>query len=260
MDFLLAVTARFSCAFESSHLAGGNFGLCMLKSGSQKGFAHRGYEFLGCGDEDEARAACNPAPLPMPKSQESQANLEVAVRMARSNGVQTEPCGMGVWLGARWYQSATTGRWLWDDGSVLLNGSFGTAVDGVYANWASGQPSALTDHEIEPLLYLSYPSGHWHDARLQKHKLAVVCQETVAQGTGSLVLQGPFGNQSFSAIAGQPLQVGPLEGLALQTGDMLLVTEPYKACGMARAEALLGGMLKIWIHFLIGYAAYLLMT
>ena len=178
--------------------AGGTFALCMLKSGSKKAFANRGYEFLGCGNEDEARAACNPAPLPMPKSLESQLNLEAAVAMARKEGVQIHPCGMGVWLGARWYGSSSAGRWLWDDGSMLLNGSFDTveASVGVYTNWAPGQPSAIRDHETEPLLYLSYPSGRWHDARLQKHQFAVVCQETVAQGTGSLRLQGPFSRLS----------------------------------------------------------------
>ncbi|CAK9090150.1 Uncharacterized protein SCF082_LOCUS42528 [Durusdinium trenchii] len=221
---------------------GGTFALCMLKSGSKKAFANRGYEFLGCGNEDEARAACNPAPLPMPKSLESQLNLEAAVAMARKEGVQIHPCGMGVWLGARWYGSSSAGRWLWDDGSMLLNGSFDTveASVGVYTNWAPGQPSAIGDHETEPLLYLSYPSGRWHDARLQKHQFAVVCQETVAQGTGSLRLQGPFGNQTFTASAGEQLQISPLEGLDLAVGDMLLATWPNEPCGIARA-APLGG-------------------
>lgn len=225
---------------------GGEFGLCLLRSGSKKSFANRGYEFLGCGNEDEARAACNPAPLPMPKSAASQSNLEAAVSLARSNGVQISPCGKGVWLGARWYASGSSGRWVWDDASLLLNGSFHSLGEGlgeglqVYTKWASGEPSAMGDHAKEPSLYMSFPSGEWHDARPQKHELAIVCQESVAQGTGSLLLQGPFGNQSFSALAGQQLQVSVLEGLGLASGDMLLASYTEKPCGLA-AAAPLGG-------------------
>ena len=230
--------ANFTSGVEPVPRGGGDFALCMHKSGfGEASFAYRGYQFLGCGNEDEARAACNPAPLPMPKSPQSQANLQAAVAEARERGVQVSPCGMGLWLGARWYSS---GRWMWDDGSLLLNGSYDGAVDQEegYMNWAAGQPSA-TDHVKEPLVYMSVPDGGWHDARQLKHQLAIVCQEFVSQGTGSLQLEGPYSGQNFSASAGGQLQLTNLQGVGLRAGDLLLASAT--ACGKAKPVQSLGG-------------------
>ena len=233
-------TANFTAGTQPVPRGGGDFALCMHRSGfGENAFAVRGYQFLGCGNEDEARAACTPAPLPMPKSPQSQANLQAAVTEAREQGVQVSPCGMGVWLGARWYSS---GHWMWDDGSMLLNGSFddvaGHEVE--YMNWAVGQPSAV-NHSHEPLVYMRIPDGGWHDAREHKHSFGVVCQEFASQGTGSLQLQGPYSGQNFSALAGRPLQLSGVAGLGLSAGDLLLAAEAGRACGQAEAVHALGG-------------------
>ena len=212
-------TANFTAGMQPVPRGGGDFALCMHRRGfGDNAFAARGYQFLGCGNEDEARAACTPAPLPMPKSQQSQANLEAAVTEAREQGVQVSPCGMGLWLGARWYSS---GHWMWDDGSMLLNGSFDDLAghEAEYMNWAVGQPSAI-NHSSEPLVYMRVPDGGWHDAREQKHSFAIVCQEFASQATGSLQLQGPYSGQNFSAVAGHPLQLSGVAGLGLSAGGL----------------------------------------
>ncbi|CAE7774243.1 unnamed protein product [Symbiodinium necroappetens] len=233
-------TANFTAGMQPVPRGGGDFALCMHRRGfGDNAFAARGYQFLGCGNEDEARAACTPAPLPMPKSQQSQANLEAAVTEAREQGVQVSPCGMGLWLGARWYSS---GHWMWDDGSMLLNGSFDDLAghEAEYMNWAVGQPSAI-NHSNEPLVYMRVPDGGWHDAREQKHSFAIVCQEFASQATGSLQLQGPYSGQNFSAVAGHPLQLSGVAGLGLSAGDLLLAAEAGKPCGQAEAVHALGG-------------------
>ncbi|CAE8599893.1 unnamed protein product, partial [Polarella glacialis] len=146
----------------------------------------------------------------------------------------------------RWYYS--TGRYDWDDGTPLSAGeveasSGEEAVDGgFYMNWDQGQPSApMGEQGLEQQLYMAVSNGKWHDARVGKHSLAIVCQESVAQATGLLRLEGPLGGQVFSATAGRPLVVSGLEGVGLVAADLLLVADLGKSCGTAPAAVKLGG-------------------
>eukprot|EP00930_Biecheleria_cincta_P035475 TRINITY_DN24396_c0_g2_i1.p1 TRINITY_DN24396_c0_g2~~TRINITY_DN24396_c0_g2_i1.p1 ORF type:complete len:4398 (+),score=706.18 TRINITY_DN24396_c0_g2_i1:1156-13194(+) len=248
-------TANFSTGSTPVARGGGHFALCQRRgegaatTSSAAGsatFTNRGYVFLGCGDEEEARAACNPRSLPMPKNNVSQANLKAAILAARAAGVQNSPCGQGVWLGARWFY--TTGRWDWDDGVPLSDGPVdetdGAAevLNGRYMNWAQGQPSAgAAYHENEPSIYLSVSTMQWHDARPRRASLAIVCQEAVSQVTGNLQLQGPLGGQVFTSPAGRSLNITDLKGVGLKPLDLMMITYANASCGDALPATQLGG-------------------
>lgn len=170
----------------------------------------------------------------MPKYVASQHVLQKAIAEARAAGIQTGPCGDGVWLGGKW--DSTRSRWEWDD-RVAFSSGHAPAVEAVgdtsppvsYTNWAAGQPSAKERQDDEPLVYLDTSSGQWHDSHPNKYEFGIVCQEALPRPAGTLQLDGPFGHQQFEAVGGRPLSVEGLSGVGLAPGDILLVVE--QPCG-----------------------------
>jgi hypothetical protein len=86
----------------------------------------------------------------------------VSIDDAAENAFVKSHVGLDSRIGAS--DQSTEGAWLWDNGSVQFwsGTSFGSAVGGNYANWATGQPNN-GGLGTEDCALLSAITGHWSD-------------------------------------------------------------------------------------------------
>jgi VCBS repeat-containing protein len=178
----------------------------------------------------------------------------LTITSAEENAFVTTINSGRLWLGAT--DVATEGTWMWQTGpeagtAFWFGDSSGSAVDGAYTNWASGQPSVIDGFGADEDYLIRNDSAQWNDSLSYDTYYAAsamaeiggnghsyaddVNEDAVYTFAGSILLQNDDDGASISSVSATSTMGA---SLTYDSGTGEIAYDPTAA---ASIQALVGG-------------------